>query len=130
MIIGSNDTKDSHAMLSNFDQYTSKRLELAICVSGNTPSSLSTLRKRPATKTPIIAPVDEIPTSPKLSASPILLSFLMAETPAANASMKGTVTAPVVAPDASNAMARKSNEENSDKIKIKPYAPVNTYLSR
>ena len=50
-------------------------------------------------------------------------------TPASNTSINETVIAPVVAPDASNAIARKSGEENSDNINIKAYAAAKTYLS-
>ncbi len=49
-----------------------------------------------------------MPTMPKLSISENLLSFFSAETPAARARMKGTVTAPVVAPEASKEIAINS----------------------
>ncbi|MPN40905.1 hypothetical protein SDC9_188445 [bioreactor metagenome] len=76
--------------------------------------------------TPKIAPVDAIPTSPKLSFSDALLSFFRRETPNARPSMNGTVRAPVVAPEASKEMARNSGDMNTARTKIIPYTPVNS----
>ncbi|OPZ61377.1 MAG: hypothetical protein BWY85_02411 [Firmicutes bacterium ADurb.Bin506] len=44
--------------------------------------------------------------------------------------MKGTVMAPVVAPDASKAMARNSDEENTARIAIIAYAMNNNMFRR
>ena len=60
-------------------------------------------------------------TRPKLSFSDALLSFFKAETPMANASIKGTVNAPVVAPDASKEIAKNSAEIKNDKPNITKY---------
>ena len=55
-----------------------------------------------------IAPVDAMATRPKLSFSDAFESFLREATPWPIARMNGTVSAPVVAPDASNYIARNS----------------------
>ena len=68
--------------------------------------------------TAIIAPVDAIATKPKLSFSDDLESFLIAVTPIASAIIKGTVMAPVVAPDASKEIARNSLEVNKARTSI------------
>ena len=69
-------------------------------------------------KTPIMAPAEIIPIRPKLSSSESFESFFNAEIPVPNASTKGTVRAPVVAPEASKAIARYSGDTNSDNRKI------------
>src|SRR5690606_18455156 len=101
IIIGSSDKNESHAIAGSLELYISKRLDADISASGYDSHSLSTLTKNPLNTTSRMATVDAIPTSPKLSASPILLAFLIAEIPAAKARTKGTVIAPVVAPEAS-----------------------------
>src|SRR5690606_6795261 len=88
--------------------------------------------------TVMIAPVEAMATSPKLSFSDALLSFFNAETPMASAKMKGTVNAPVVAPEASNEMARNSGEVKRASTRIMKYKIIkslykgmlNTILAR
>lgn len=75
--------------------------------------------------TAIIAPADVIATKPKLSFSEALLSFFKAEVPMASPRIKGTVNAPVVAPDASKDIAKNSRDVNKAKIKIIKYNMVN-----
>src|SRR5690554_1251942 len=118
--MGKRDMNDSQVIRSSLDPYIPNKLPLAIVCSGNSPFNLSMPRISPVTKTPKMAPVDEMPTRPKLSTSLDLLLDFNAEIPAARASIKGTVTAPVVAPEASNAMAIKSLDEKIERIRIKP----------
>lgn len=110
------------------EKYVSSKPVFAMVGFVKEPVKLLSFINKLVIKTPRIAPVEEMPTRPKLSASPALLYFFKAETPAAKANIKGTVIAPVVAPEASNAMAKNSGVENKHMIKIKPYAAVNTYL--
>lgn len=78
--------------------------------------------------TAIIGPVAEIPTSPKLSSSDNLLSFLIEDTPTESAKINGTVKAPVAAPDESKAIARNSGVIKNDKINMIKYIPVKILL--
>lgn len=64
----------------------------------------------PASKTAMITPAEAMPNKPKLSSSEASLSFFSTEIPTPRARIKGTVRAPVVAPEASKAMARYSGE--------------------
>ena len=79
-----------------------------VSAAGRLPVSLSVFENMPISITAIIAPADAIATIPKLSISDALLSFFRAETPIARASINGTVTAPVVAPEESKDIARNS----------------------
>ena len=76
-------------------------------VFGKLPFIASFLKKIPAIIIPSIAPVDDIPITPKLVFSLTLLSFFIEDMPDASANINGTVIAPVVAPEASNAIAIK-----------------------
>ena len=58
----------------------------------------------------ITAPPDAIATNPKASFSEDLWSFFKREIPNDNANKKGTAKIPVVAPDASNEIAKKSSD--------------------
>ena len=71
--------------------------------------------------TAIIAPVEAIATSPKLSFSENLLSFFKFEIPTAIAKINGTVSAPVVAPEASKDIAINSEEAKMAIASIIPY---------
>lgn len=86
---------------------------------------LSVLDKILIIITAIIAPDDAIATKPKLSFSEDLLSFLRWDTPKERASIKGTVKAPVVAPEASKDIAKNSGDVNIESNKIIPYIIVN-----
>ena len=66
-----------------------------------------------------IGPVDAIPTRPKEFSSP-LLSPLSLLTPSPRTIIKGVVIAPVVAPDASKAIAWPKSELINIKMKITP----------
>ena len=59
-----------------------------------------------------------------LSFSDDLLSFFFRAIPIASARIKGTVMAPVVAPDESNEIAKNSGEVNKLRMKIPPYRIV------
>ncbi len=59
------------------------------------------------------------PTIPKLSSSAVFPP-LIRERPAVSARTKGVVRAPVVAPEASKAMARNSSETRMARTKITP----------
>ncbi len=61
-----------------------------------------------STITAIIAPAEAMATKPKLSSSEALLSLRRRAMPTAKARIKGTASMPVVAPEASKAMARNS----------------------
>src|SRR5574344_1263219 len=76
--------------------------------------------------TDIIGPVDAMATNPKLSLSDALQSFFNCETPIASARIKGTVNAPVVAPEASKDIAKNSREVIQASIKMIPYIIVNS----
>src|SRR5699024_5740590 len=71
--------------------------------------------------TVIMAPVEAMATSSKLSFSDALLSFFSEETPNASAKRKGTVNASVVAPDASKEMARNSGDVKIASTKMMTY---------
>ncbi len=58
-------------------------------------------------------------TKPKLSSSDVLPTFFNEAIPNARASIKGTVNAPVVAPDASNAKDKNSLDVNRAKTKMR-----------
>src|SRR5690606_18826735 len=60
--------------------------------------------------TAMIAPEEEIATKPKLSFSEAFPFFFKEDIPEDNANINGTVSAPVVAPEASNEMAKNSLE--------------------
>ena len=64
-----------------------------------------------------------IPTSPKEFSSESLPPFTL-ERPKERARTKGVVRAPVVAPDASNDMARNSSDTSKARIKIIAYVIV------
>ena len=66
----------------------------------------------------IIAPAEASATRPKLSSSDALLSLRSREMPTAKARRKGTARIPVVAPDASNAIARNSGWVKNAKTKM------------
>ena len=63
-----------------------------------------------------MAPAETIPTSPKESVSDAMEFFFIRETPAAIANTKGTVMAPVVAPEESNAIDMPSRTEKIEKL--------------
>ena len=71
-----------------------------------------------------IAPAETIPTSPKESVSDAMEFFFMRETPAAIARTKGTVIAPVVAPEESKAIDMPSRTEKIEQSNINPYEKV------
>ena len=73
-----------------------------------------------------IAPADTIPTSPKESVSDAMEFFFIRETPAAIARTKGTVIAPVVAPEESKAIDMPSRTEKIEQRNINPYETVKT----
>ncbi len=120
MAIGARDTSISLAITGSKLEYAFSTLSFTATGGGMVPLSLSMPINSPVTITPMMAPVEDIPTRPKLFASAFLLLFFIEETPAASASINGVVNAPVVAPEASKAMERKSSDENRDKTKISP----------
>ena len=63
-----------------------------------------------------MAPTEAMATRPKASASERDESFFMADTPAAIAKTKGTVSAPVVAPEASKDTAKYSGGAKTAKM--------------
>ena len=75
----------------------------------------------PKISAPMMAPADAMPTRPKESSSDFWLSLLMAEAPADKASKNGTVSAPVVAPEASKDTARKNWSASMPSTSIAPY---------
>ena len=76
--------------------------------------------------TEMTAPVEATATRPKLSFSDDFESLLIAETPIARAIMNGTVIAPVVAPDASNDIARNSSDVKIAITNITRYSTVSS----
>ena len=96
---------------------TDEELETA---TSSLPDSFSVFVNIFIMRTDKIAPVDAIATRPKLSFSEALLSFFKLATPSPKAKINGTVNAPVVAPDASKAMARNSDDENIASAKMNP----------
>ena len=98
--IGKRDMKDSNAMVVSFETYTSSRFPSATLASGRLPLSFPISRKIPA--------VERRESRLKMKyrrvrSCPLLPSYCLfiADTPAASASIKGTVIAPVVAPEES-----------------------------
>jgi hypothetical protein len=79
--------------------------------------------------TAIIAPVEVTATSPKLSFSDALLSFLSDDTPNAIARINGTVRAPVVAPEASKEIDMNSEDVKKASKRIIPYSTVSILFS-
>ena len=80
------------------------------------------------TSTAMIAPDEAKATRPKLSFSEALLSFFNLDIPTERANIKGTAIIPVVAPEASKAIARNSRDANIASRKIKKYiASKNLY---
>src|SRR5699024_1206521 len=79
--------------------------------------------------TVIMALVEAMATSPKLSFSDALLSFFSEETPNASDKIKGTVNAPVVAPDESKEMARNYGDVKIASTKMMTYNISNNLYS-
>ena len=90
------------------------------------PVTSSVLIKKFRIKTPNIAPDAINPTIPKVFSSAIRVqSFFIDAIPSDSASTNGTVIAPVAAPDASNAIAKKSADVNIAKPNAILYEIIN-----
>jgi len=72
----------------------------------------------------MIGPTETTPIRPKPSVLAARLSLRSSVTPSAIAMMNGTVMAPVVAPDASKAMARNSSEAFRASRNTMAYSPI------
>ena len=107
-------------MCNNLLINTSKILSENASVS-KVPFIPSILSNTPINITAIITPVEAIAKSPKLSFSEALLSFLSLDIPRERESIKGTVKAPVVAPEASKEMAKNSFEDIRESANITRY---------
>lgn len=100
---------------------------LATAMSGTSPNS--GFDSMPSTSAPMMAPAEAMPTRPKESSSDFWLSLLTAEAPADKASKNGTVSAPVVAPEASKDTARKNWSESTASTSIMPYVSIKNFFS-
>jgi len=87
---------------------------------GRAPVILSALDRMLISIMAIVGPAKVIATRPKRSLSAPSRSFFRLDTPAAKASIKGTVVAPVAAPEASKAMARNSGGTNKPRANMMP----------
>ena len=100
---------------------------LTTAMSGTSPNS--GFESMPSTSAPMMAPAEAMPTRPKESSSDFWLSLLMAEAPADKASKNGTVSAPVVAPEASKDTARKNWSASTPSTSITPYVINKNFFS-
>ena len=123
-MIGSRAKITSPAILGN-SCINGPSIDVSVVSWGSPPVILSVLDIILIIITDMIAPVEAIATNPKLSFSDDLLSFFKLETPIARAKIKGTVKAPVVAPEASKEIAKNSGDVKNARIKIIPYKTVN-----
>ena len=120
MMIGASAINTSSEMIGSFCTNGPKIADESSVWLSSAPTTLSDFESMLIIITEKIAPVEVIPTNPKLSVSDDLLSFFSIDTPTAIANINGTVKAPVVAPDASKDIARNSGDVNNARTNIKP----------